>query len=518
MSAVPVRSTAWLLLLGLFASFLAFAPGTTNGRGYVYEERDASLSILTSFNAWVKGRPVPPITWTRHGPLPLLLDLPFVKIGKFFISPDFVLSLEPVLLTAALVTVLYVWLRNLSTPGMSLLLTLIGAFGTMLWPYAYIGLETKQSFFVFLAGYLALAKGKIRMWPQLVLFSVISGLAISVKSTGIVLGPAIAYLVYVQFRGDWRSRWKEALTVCSIITGIWILSVIGWRLFWDPRGGGVRAFQEWMTSSPFQFFTNAIGMFGSPNKGFFIFAPVLLLTVYIIPRTLGTHREITIYALIVTACIMAFLSTLVITADELWGQRFLHVAVAPLLLLIGAAWPRFEWRKHVVLLLLGCIGVAISFLGAFFYYGERPDASEAAGQNTLEWLAGDSIWNEVIFDARLFRVWMKGGSEPVFWTPVHVWAWTPPKDAMTWKNVNLRKYTVPQAFLLKRWNLHLYPPELMIFRICLVSLIVGPVLLLWVIARTVFGTALLWERVRFPVSARAAKCGGAGGARRSRDP
>jgi len=484
MSAVPVRSTAWLLLLGLFASFLALAPGTTNGRGYVYEERDASLSILTSFNAWVKGRPVPPITWTRHGPLPLLLDLPFVKIGKFFISPDFVLSLEPVLLTAALVTVLYVWLRNLSTPGMSLLLTLIGAFGTMLWPYAYIGLETKQSFFVFLAGYLALAKGKIRMWPQLVLFSVISGLAISVKSTGIVLGPAIAYLVYVQFRGDWRSRWKEALTVCSIITGIWILSVIGWRLFWDPRGGGVRAFQEWMTSSPFQFFTNAIGMFGSPNKGFFIFAPVLLLTVYIIPRTLGTHREITIYALIVTACIMAFLSTLVITADELWGQRFLHVAVAPLLLLIGAAWPRFEWRKHVVLLLLGCIGVAISFLGAFFYYGERPDASEAAGQNTLEWLAGDSIWNEVIFDARLFRVWMKGGSEPVFWTPVHVWAWTPPKDAMTWKNVNLRKYTVPQAFLLKRWNLHLYPPELMIFRICLVSLIVGPLLLLWVVART----------------------------------
>ena len=485
MTVALVRSTAWLLLIGLSASYLALAPCTTNGRGYVFEDRDAARGLLASFNAWVKGRPVPPITWTRHGPLPLLLDLPFVKVGKFFVSPDFVLSLQPVFLTAALLTILYVWLRTLSTPGMSLLLTLVGAFGTMLWPYAYIGLETKQSFFVFLAGYLALGKGKIRSWPQLVLFSVICGLAISCKSTGIVLEPVIAYLVYVQFRNDWRSRWKEALTVFSIVTGIWILSVIGWRLFWDSRGGGVRAFTDWMTNSPFQLFTNAIGMFGSPNKGFFIFAPVLLVTVYLVPRTLRTHRDITIYALVVTACIVAFLSSLVITADEVWGQRFLHVAVAPLLLLIGAAWPRFEWRKHLVLLLLGSIGVGISFLGAFFYYGGRAGASEVAGQNTLEWLAGDSIWNEVLFDARLFNVWMKGGTEPVLWTPVHVWAWTPPKDAISWKSVNLRNYTEPQSFLLNRWNLQLDASDLIIFRICLVSLIVGPLLLLWVIGRTI---------------------------------
>lgn len=514
MSAVPVRSTAWLLLLGLFASYLALAPGTTDGRGYVPEDREAALQMLAGFNALVKGRPVPPVAWTRHGPVPLLLDLPFVRLGKLLVSPDFVLSLEPVFLTAALLTLLYIWLREFSTPGMSLLLTLIGAFGTMLWPYAYIGLETKQSFFVFLAGYLALGKEKIATWPKLVLFSVICALAISVKSTGIVLGPAIAYLIYRQFRGEWFSRWKQALVACSIISGIFVLSVIGWRWFWDPKGGGVNAFEQWMFNSPFQLFTNPIGILGSPNKGFFIFAPVLLLVIYAVPRTLETHREITIFGLIVTACIVALLSMLVVTADEVWGQRFLHVAVAPLLLVIGAAWPRFEWRKHVVLLLLGCIGVAISFLGAFFYYGGRPGASEAAGQNTLEWLTGDSTWNEVIFDARLFRVWMKGGTEPVFWTPVHVWAWTPPKDAMTWKSVNLRNYTEPQSFLLNRWNLHFEPAELMIFRICLVSLIVGPLLLLWVLARTLS----LWERVRFPVSGRAAKCGGAGGARRSRDP
>src|SRR2546430_13605314 len=204
MSAVPGRSTAWLLLLGLFASYLALAPGTTGGRGYVPEDREAALQMLAGFNALVKGRPVPPVAWTRHGPVPLLLDLPFVRLGKLLVSPDFVLSLEPVFLTAALLTLLYIWLRVFCTPGMSLLLTLLGAFGTMLWPYAYIGLETKQSFFVFLAGYLALGKGKIRTWSQLLLFSIICALAISSKATGIVLGPAIAYLIFEQFRSDWR--------------------------------------------------------------------------------------------------------------------------------------------------------------------------------------------------------------------------------------------------------------------------------------------------------------------------
>jgi hypothetical protein len=493
---VPVRSTAWLLLLSLFACYLTLAPATVDGRGYVFEDRQATLDLLTSFNAWIKGRPVPPLTWTRHGPVPLLLDIPFVRIGKAFVSPDFMLSLEPILLTPALLAITYLWLRTLSTPGMSLLLTLIGAFGTMLWPYAYIGLETKQSFFVLLAGYLALGRGRMRTWPQLLLFAIAGGLAITVKSTGIILAPAIAYLIFEHFRHDWRSRWRQALAVSLTIAGIFLLSVVGWRMFWTPRGGGVNEFQKWMFNSTFQLFTNPISIFGSPNKGLFVFAPVLLLAVYVIPRTLKTHREITIFSLLVTAGIVALLSVLLVTADETWGQRFMHVAIAPMLVVIGAAWPRFEWRKHIPLLVLGGIGVAVSFLGAFYFYGWRADAAEASGQNTLEWLISDPVWNEVVFEARVFNVWIKGGTEPVYWTPWHVWAWAPPKDAPAWKTVNLRNFSKPQSLLLDRWNDKLSGSDLVIFRICFVSLIVGPVLLLYVIGRTVLAVQSLsrWER------------------------
>jgi hypothetical protein len=445
---------------------------------------NAGLGVLASFNAWVKGRPVPPITWTRHGPVPLLLDLPFIKLGKLFVSPDFVVSLQPVLLTAALLTIVYLWLTKLCTSGMSLLLTLIGAFGTMLWPYAYIGLETKQSFFVLLSGYLALANEKIRTWPRLLLFSAACALALTAKSTGLILTPAIAYLIYVQFRNEWHSRWKQALAVILIVAGIWALGAVGWSFFWEKKGGGPSALHDWVTGYPLQVFTNAIGILGSPGKGLFVFAPVLLLSMYAIPRALRTHRETAIFGLLVTVCMASFLSILVVSADELWGPRFMHVTIAPLLVIIGAANPLFRWRRHVPLLILGALGLGISFLGAFYYYGARGWAAEATGQNTLEWYTGDQVWNEVQFDALLFSVWLKGGTDPVLWTPEHYWAWAPPKDAPPWKTVNLREYADPQSFLLYYWNRPVKDSERVIFRICTIALLTGPLLLAWVIART----------------------------------
>jgi hypothetical protein len=499
-----IRKTAWLLFISLSLCYLALAPGTTAGRGYVYEDMQSGLGLLASFNAWVKGRPVPPISWTRHGPVPLILDLPFIKLGKLFISPDFVLSLQPLLLTAALMTIVYLWLCKLCTPVMSLLLTFIGAFGTMLWPYAYIGLETKQSFFVLLAGYLGLARGKISTWPQLVLFSTACALAISVKSTGAIFLPPIAYLVYVQFRDDWRSQRNRLLAVVLIIVGVCGLGALGWNSFWSTKGGGASVLlNEWTTNSVLQLFINVIGILGSPTKGLFVFAPALLLCIYAIPRTFRTNRDTTIFALLVTVCIVGLNSILFVTADEVWGPRFLHVTIAPLIVIIGAASPRFEWRRHVPLLVLGAFGVAVSFLGAFYYYGVRGWAATAAGQNTLEWFAGDSVWSEVRFDARLFKIWLMGGTDPVPWTPSHYWAWTVPPDAQPLKTLNLREYADPQSFLLYYWSIPLEGSNLTILRICELSLILGPLLLAWVIGRTIkvtrvptFSTKPILTRVR----------------------
>src|SRR5260370_7850220 len=104
----------------------------------------------------------------------------------------------------------------------------------------------------------------------------------------------------------------------------------------------------------------------------------------------------------------------------------MHVVIDPLLVCIGAAWPRFEWRKHAPLAALAAVGLVISFLGAFYYYGLLDFAAKKAGQNTLEWITGDYDWNHVQFNARLFRVWRSGPNTPVPSIPYHILSWSPP--------------------------------------------------------------------------------------------
>ncbi len=240
-----------------------------------------------------------------------------------------------------------------------------------------------------------------------------------------------------------------------------------------------------MAKSPFQVFTNVIGLFGSPTKGLFVFAPVLLMSVWAVPRILRSYRDTAVFATLVLACTVALLSTLTTFADEVWGPRFLHISIAPLLVCIGAAWPRFQWRSHAPMLFLAAVGLVVSFLGSFYYYGARGWALDAARQNTMEWLTSDTVWNEVTFNARLFQVWLRGEGKPVPWTPEHIWVWSAPPDVPAWRTINLQDYCNPQSFLLLNWRSTLGGTSLALFRLYLFSGFLGFVSLVWVCLRTV---------------------------------
>jgi hypothetical protein len=475
-----------MLFIALSCCYLSLSPGSIAGQGYAGEEIDSGLRLLEVVTAWLKGHAVPPMVWSRHGLVPVLFDLPFLKLGKLLVSPDFVLSFSPALFTAGLLTILFLWLRKVCTPGMSLFLTLTAAWGTMLWPYAYIGLETKQSFFVLLAGYLALAGGKIRRWPSLLLFAATCGIALSIKSTGITLWPVIAYLMYVQFWENSKARQAQILAAIGIIGVIWLFGHWGTNAFWTPRGGGGNNLKPWLIETPLQFFTNLVGVFGSPTKGLIVYAPVIIVSLYAVPQVFRTNREIAIYTLLVTTCAVGLLSLLKYPGDETWGCRYMHAAIAPLVLCIGAAWPKFRWRREgAALLPLAACGLVVSFLGAFYYYGTLNLAMKSAGQNTMEWINGDNDWNHILFNARIFGVWISNGTAaPVPWTPTHIWVWTAPPDALPWKSINLRDYCQPQSFMLRFWHV---PKQGVVFRLFatyVFSLVIGVSLLLWVVVRT----------------------------------
>jgi hypothetical protein len=66
------------------------APGSISGRGYIGEEMESGNQIMVVFNAWFKGRPIPPMIWSRHGTVPVLFDIPFLKLGKLFLTQDYI--------------------------------------------------------------------------------------------------------------------------------------------------------------------------------------------------------------------------------------------------------------------------------------------------------------------------------------------------------------------------------------------------------------------------------------------
>jgi hypothetical protein len=446
--------------------------------GYTDEELQAGESILAAMGAGVSGQKLPPLKWSRHGPLPVLMDLPFEAIGKVVISPDVILSFQPILLTALLGSVLFMWLRKMTSPGLALGLTLVGAFGTMLWPYAYVGLETKQSFFLLLAGYLGLACGPIRSYSRALLFGLCCALAVSLKSTGLVLFPAIAYVTYAQFRQDWRPRIRYAGTIVGVIGVVWLLAALGRIPFWHSFSGASSALRPFLIDSPFLYIANVIGMLGSPTKGLFLFAPPLLFSVYAVPKAWRAHREVTAFALLILAAIVFGYSFLRYFADEVWGPRYLHSAIAPLLLIIGGSRAHFCLRRDALLLPLAAIGVVISFLGACYNPTAQYVAATRTATNTYEDFMGNSALNQVRFNARLFGAWFQRPSTPVPWSPSRKYLYSVPPDAPIVKTIDLRELAQPQSFLIRFWDASRPGDVAPVWRLLLASAIVGPLLLM----------------------------------------
>jgi hypothetical protein len=177
---------------------------------------------------------------------------------------------------------------------------------------------------------------------------------------------------------------------------------------------------------PASFLINVTGCFGSPSKGLAVFAPVCLLALFSLPQACVSHRRLAWFALLTLVGLTGGFSLLRNWSDETWGPRYLHAAIAPLLLCYAAAAGdrimRARWAAPLAA--AASIGLVISSLGALFYYGSLHGAIGKAGQSTLEALQSDPVWNHYRFNARLLGIWVSRLGEPpspYLWTPSHQW-------------------------------------------------------------------------------------------------
>ena len=226
--------------------------------------------------------------WSRHGVLPVLLNLPLLAVGRIVeqragISQDQVLSVSPVLWTGGLVALLFVWLRRITESAIwSYALSLIAGFCTLLWPYAYIGLEPKQSLCVVAAAYLALATAGRATYTRSLWFGLACAGAISLKISGTYLIPAVAFLIGVSYASATaRCPIEVGRGTCwaSWLSPAWSMQVTPSR-YPGTRTRGASPSRRpsiWFVDDPVTFLFHLFELLASPAKGLIVYSPVCLL-------------------------------------------------------------------------------------------------------------------------------------------------------------------------------------------------------------------------------------------------
>lgn len=427
----------WLFFLALTLFYLSLSPGTIEGMGYARENLIAADQVVDNLINFFSGRPLTRVEWTRHGCLEPIFELPFVLASRMLFGPSIkwagcLTALQPIIATAWSCALIFVWARRITGSLIwGYVLASVAAFSTMLWPYAYIGLETTQSAFLLYAGYLALGREPRRSWSETLLFAAACAVALSVKSNGVFLLPAVGFLPWSYFQSGPNqtgkrpvARWAKAFVVTMAVTVIYVVNQQARASFWSGGAwGNLEHFLSWLADNPLTVVLHAFSYFGSPNKSLLIYAPVVALSLAVLRPAYRAQPQVVIFASLALSGLAGGFSLVHMWAEETWGPRYLHAAVAPLVIALAAAKAsvEFHWRREAPLVGLATLGLAVSFLGSFFAYTHLHSAAMRSGQSTLEALQYDLRWNHVRFNLKLLQIWTRArlleGSEPQHWPP-----------------------------------------------------------------------------------------------------
>lgn len=466
---------AAVLFAGIVLVQLAWAPLDPMGMGYTEDEVASSFLMIAWFSGDLAGRPASELLGrhglaTAHGVVEPLVKLPFALAGRclaplFPASPRFAerfLMLVPLLETAGLATLLFLWAARLAGDlRWGVTVALGAAFCTLLWPYAYTGLEPTQSLLLLIIGYLALSAETVgatngRGVGRMLGFLVLAALTVTTKRTGLLLLPAVGFLVdrYIRKRFPFTARWKAVLALLASV--LFILAVNYGngllRAGYYPPWSNAALLRRFVETNPVRIASSVLMLLFSGNKGLILFAPVAALALATLPALWRRHRDLATFTLLVLAAILGGFAVVGIPADETWGPRYLHGAIPLLLLSLAAVWGRERLATfHKLLLVLALlVGFAVSGLGTMFYYGRLSQAAEATRQSTLEAFWADPVWNAITMQLRLTRLWLAPKGTSTVWTPQHKWWFTPPADLPPEPSVDLAFALEPQPLLLRR--------------------------------------------------------------------
>lgn len=398
-----------------------------------------------------------------------IVDVPFNRAGAgFAASPrlrDAILAVQPVILSGLIVLIVFLWSVRLTRDHFaSIGYAIVAAFCTMIWPYAYLGMELTQSLALLVAAFIALALMPRRSWPLSILLGLTAGMALSAEPTSIFLLPAVAFLVIRAYAGQAEESRGRILVTTVIAAAL----VVANYLAGDSMPGHSSRFIEGeLVSDPFAWAVYAVALIGSPGKGLIFYTPVVLVAAFALRPAWRNSPQLVIFTALTLGGLTFGLAMGDLWADETWGPRHLHAAVAPIVLMVAAArgpGKPLGLEYRATLIGLAVIGFLFSFAGVFFHHESQARAARSADRGTMQTIRMDPAWNHVKFNARLFRIWMTDGpGEEVLWTPELHWYYDRPKWAPEkMPPVSLSAYAVPQPLLARQGTRGLFGISLLL--------------------------------------------------------
>jgi hypothetical protein len=225
--------------------------------------------------------------------------------------------------------------------------------------------------------------------------------------------------------------------------------------FWAQYGGSLELFKVWSVDGPVTWALVMASLLFSVNKGFFVFSPICGVGIAGLRRAIAVRKDVVVFALLTLAGPLAGLSLLVNWADETWGARYLHAAVVPVLMLLAVsrAGQPFRPRREWPLITAVIIGISISFLGSFSYYGNLMRAATLTKSSTLENYVYNLEYNHIRFNGKVFSLWVRRlaghGVASERWVPAVHWWYERPAEMPVLEPADVAPFVVPQPILFR---------------------------------------------------------------------
>src|SRR5262245_6289828 len=492
------------IYLGFFVAllliYISFSPLSVGGLGYMDENLAATMQASSRIVEWVKGSSErTPVAWPRHGFMEVLLELPFLLPARLIAGAnrdvsDRVLAFHAPFFSALLCALIFIWTHAITRSFAWGFLCAIGAaFTTMIWPYCYIGLETSQSFFLALAGFLAFRENAGNRWLGALSLTFASAMAVSVKSNGLFLWPAILFAMACYFLSpekSWRdfrgARIRGALLASAAVLTVYLANHHVKLSYWGKAGAATFVTSEIIVKDVTSFLLNVWSLFFSTNKSFFIFAPITILAAAGMSRAYQVNPRIVIFALLVVFGNVGALSLLLPWADEVWGPRYLHVCVAPLIICFALTKRDvgFELGKERLPVAALVLGFLITFPGCLISYKRLTQAAIGSTHSTIDSYLYDINYNHLKFNLKLAEILVKEKlhlrQEAQYWPPKPSWWYVDPEQK-EWKQVNLVDYASPQPAIVSLLSPAAIFANKVLYGSLVLCLLTGMTLMIWII-------------------------------------